>query len=64
MGTNHDNVSGLSPFITRRLILEQEIIEQILNKHPFTKVEKFVQEVMALLLKGWLEMRPRSGMII
>ena len=60
MGTNHDNVSGLSPFITRRLILEQEIIEQILNKHPFTKVEKFVQEVMwRSYWKGWLEMRPK-----
>ena len=60
MGTNHDNVSGLSPFITRRLILEQEIIEQILNKHAFTKVEKFVQEVMwRSYWKGWLEMRPK-----
>lgn len=60
MGTNHDNVSGLSPFITRRLILEQEIIEQILIKHPFTKVEKFVQEVMwRSYWKGWLEMRPK-----
>ena len=60
MGTTHDNLSGLSPFITRRLILEQEIIGQILNKHPFTKVEKFIQEVLwRSYWKGWLEMRPK-----
>ena len=54
VGTTHDNVSGLSPFINRRLILEQEIIEQTLNKHPFKKVEKFIQEVMwRSYWKGW-----------
>jgi hypothetical protein len=54
-----DNVSCLSPFITHRLILEQELIKRSLNSYPFAKVEKFIQEIYwRTYWKGWLELRP------
>ena len=54
-----DNVSCLSPFITHRLILEQEIIKRSLDFYPFAKIEKFIQEIYwRTYWKGWLELRP------
>ena len=55
----HGNVSGLSAAIRFRLLLEDEIIEQTLQKHAFHEVEKWLQEVCwRRYWKGWLEMRP------
>ena len=54
-----DNVSCLSPFITHRLILEQELIKRSLDFYPFAKIEKFIQEIYwRTYWKGWLELRP------
>ena len=47
---NHDfgpidrkNVSCLSPYISHRLINEYEISKKVLSKHPYQKVDKFIQ---------------------
>ena len=53
------NVSCLSPYITHGIISEQEIIKKSLSKFPFSKNEKFIQEVLwRTYWKGWLELRP------
>ena len=63
---NHDfgpdrrgNVSGLSPYISHRLIREREVTAAVLGRHSFRQAEKFLQEVCwRTYWKGWLEMRP------
>jgi deoxyribodipyrimidine photo-lyase len=63
---NHDrgpddrgNVSGLSPWIRRRLVLEEEAIAAALGAHGAARAEKFVEEVAWRgYFKGWLERRP------
>ena len=63
---NHDfgpdrrgNVSGLSPYISHRLIREREVTAAVLGRHSFREAEKFLQEVCwRTYWKGWLEMRP------
>ncbi|MGF1582158.1 MAG: FAD-binding domain-containing protein [Gemmataceae bacterium] len=63
---NHDygpedrtNVSVLSPYISRRLITEGEVVQQVLTQHSANAAEKFIQEVLwRTYWKGWLEMRP------
>jgi len=58
--TNRRNVSCLSPYITHRLITEYETAKLVLKKHPFQKVDKFIQEIFwRVYWKGWLELRPR-----
>ena len=65
-GRNHDhgpnnrsNVSNLSPYIRRRLVLESEVTEAALDAHGPRAAEKFVQEVVwRTYFKGWLEQRP------
>lgn len=53
------NVSNLSPYLRCRLITEQEVLQNALGRFPFSKIEKFVQEVFwRTYWKGWLEMRP------
>ena len=55
----HPHVSRLSPAVRHRFVLEQEVIEAALARHPFAAVEKFVQEVFwRTYWKGWLELRP------
>jgi deoxyribodipyrimidine photo-lyase len=64
---NHDlgpdrraNVSGLSPYLTHRLIREREVAAAVLARHSFRAAEKFLQEVCwRTYWKGWLEMRPQ-----
>jgi deoxyribodipyrimidine photo-lyase len=54
------NVSGLSPYLTHRLIREREVAAAVLARHSFSAAEKFLQEVCwRTYWKGWLEMRPR-----
>jgi len=63
---NHDrgpgqrtNVSQLSPWLRRRLVLEEEVLAAALGAHGSARAEKFVQEVIwRAYFKGWLEMRP------
>tara|TARA_Y100001970_G_scaffold220744_1_gene271209 strand:- start:1015 stop:2151 length:1137 start_codon:yes stop_codon:yes gene_type:complete len=55
-----NNVSCLSPYITHRLITEYETAKLVLKKHPFQKVDKFIQEIFwRIYWKGWLELRPK-----
>ena len=54
------NISCISPYITHRLISEYEVAKKVLSKHPYQKVEKFIQEIFwRVYWKGWLELRPR-----
>ncbi len=56
---NRTNISGLSPYITHGVINEKEVIEKSLSKFSFSKMEKFIQEVLwRTYWKGWLELRP------
>ena len=65
-GRNYDNgpgrhhaVSMLSPYVSRRLITEQELVGAAMNAHGPDKAFKFIEEVFcALHFKGWLELRP------
>ena len=57
---NRKNISCLSPYITHRLISEYEVAKKTLNKYPYQKVEKFIQEIFwRVYWKGWLELRPK-----
>lgn len=55
----HDAVSGLSPWLRRRLVTEPEVIAQAIGAHGFSRASKFVEEVAWRgYFKGWLEHRP------
>ena len=56
---NRSNISCLSPYISHGVLNELEIIDISLKKHSFTKIEKFIQEILwRNYWKGWLELRP------
>jgi deoxyribodipyrimidine photo-lyase len=56
----HKAVSVLSPYIRRRLVLEQDAVAAALATHGPDDAEKFVQEVIWRgYFKGWLERRPQ-----
>lgn len=56
----HKAVSVLSPYIRRRLVLEEEAVAAALAAHGPIDAEKFVQEVIWRgYFKGWLEHRPQ-----
>lgn len=55
----HRNVSRLSAALRHRLLLEDEVISDTLQRYEFRKVEKWLQEVCwRRYWKGWLEQRP------
>jgi len=57
-GAHHD-VSGLSPFLRRRLLLERDVVAAALGAHGPEGAGTFVQEVFwRSYFKGWLERRP------
>jgi len=57
----HENVSRLSPWVQKRLLLESEIVAAARDRWSFPVVEKFVQEVYwRTYWKGWLEQRPEA----
>jgi deoxyribodipyrimidine photo-lyase len=59
--TRHDNVSRISPWVQKRLLLESEIVAAARCRWSFPAVEKFVQEVYwRTYWKGWLEQRPAA----
>jgi deoxyribodipyrimidine photo-lyase len=41
----HENVSRISPWVQKRLLLESEIVAAARDRWSFPVVEKFVQEV-------------------
>ena len=57
------NISCLSPYITHGVVTEKEVIRLSLKKFSFSKIEKFIQEVLwRVYWKGWLELRPNVWM--
>ncbi|WP_074784959.1 FAD-binding domain-containing protein [Roseovarius tolerans] len=55
----HRDVSTLSPYLRRRLVLEREAVATALGAHGHAGAEKFIQEVIWRgYFKGWLEHRP------
>ena len=53
-------VSGLSPWLKRRVLSEREVVDAVLDAHAPSSCEKFVQEVFwRSYFKGWLEHRPQ-----
>jgi len=57
---HHRDVSTLSPYIRRRMVLERDVIEMALEQHGPEAAEKFIQEVIWRgYFKGWLERRPQ-----
>ncbi|TVS05610.1 MAG: deoxyribodipyrimidine photolyase [Rhodobacteraceae bacterium] len=55
----HRDVSGLSPWLRRRLVTEEEVVMAAIGAHGLEGAEKFVQEVFWRgYFKGWLERRP------
>ena len=56
----HKAVSGLSPYVRRRLVTEQDLVATALAAHGPEDAEKFVQEIIWRgYFKGWLERRPQ-----
>ena len=57
----HENISRLSPWVQKRLLLESEVVAAARARWSFPAVEKFVQEVYwRTYWKGWLEQRPAA----
>jgi deoxyribodipyrimidine photo-lyase len=57
----HRDVSGLSPYLRRRLVLEQDVVTAAISAYGPDGAGKFVQEVFWRgYFKGWLERRPAS----
>ena len=66
----HRDVSMLSPYLRRRLVLEQDAVATAVLEHGADGAEKFIQEVIWRgYFKGWMERRPvvwdqyREGLI-
>ena len=66
----HRDVSMLSPYLRRRLVLEQDAVATAMLEHGAEGAEKFIQEVIWRgYFKGWMERRPvvwdqyREGLI-
>ena len=54
-----DNVSVLSPYLRHRLILEEEVLAAVFDRHSLSDAQKFVEELFwRTYFKGWLEHRP------
>lgn len=52
-------VSRLSPAVRYRLVSEQDVVGEVLDRHSFDAARKFIQEVCwRTYWKGWLELRP------
>lgn len=53
------NVSGLSPYLRHRLLLEEHVLGAVLARHAAPAADSFVREVFwRIYLKGYLEQRP------
>ena len=58
-GHPHANVSKLSPYLRRRLVSENDVLEIALKANTMSSLEKFIQEIFwRTYWRGWLEMRP------
>lgn len=53
-------VSGLSPYVRHRMVLESDLVAAAISNHGLEQAEKFVEEVIWRgYFKGWLERRPQ-----
>ena len=53
------NVSMLSPWLRHRLVLEEEVVDAVLQRHSQNAAAKFFEEVFwRAYFKGWLEQHP------
>jgi deoxyribodipyrimidine photo-lyase len=53
------NVSQLSRYLSPRLILEEEVLADLLTRHPPEALSKFIDEVCwRTYWKGWMEQHP------
>lgn len=58
-GMSPEHVSGLSPYVRHRLVLEEELVRAALNHHGPRDAEKFIEEVFWRgYFRGWLKQRP------
>ena len=58
--TKESSVSKLSPYISHRILLEYELIQEIKNKYESQKINKFLEEIYwRIYWKGWMENRPK-----
>ncbi len=56
---DRQNVSMLSPYIRHRLILEEEVLAAVFDRHSREDAQKFVDELFwRTYFKGWLEHHP------
>lgn len=63
VSADNRNVSRLSPYLRRRVISEQEVVQRVLREYSFQAAEKFIQEVVwRTYWKGWLERYPHVWM--
>ena len=52
---HHSDVSMLSPYVRRRLVLEQDLVNSAIKAHGLEDSEKFIQEVFwSGYFKGYL----------
>ena len=59
LGTPHNNVSKLSPFLKRRFISEEEVLRIFLKNNEMKNIQKFIDEVFwRTYWRGWLETHP------
>jgi len=57
---NEGSVSKLSPFVTHRILLEYDLINDIKSKYKFKNSNKFIEEIFwRVYWKGWMENRPK-----
>ncbi|MEM1412151.1 MAG: FAD-binding domain-containing protein [Pseudomonadota bacterium] len=55
----HHNVSGLSPWLRHRVLLETEVLAAVLERHTGAEVEKFIDEIFwRAYFRGWLAQHP------
>jgi deoxyribodipyrimidine photo-lyase len=53
------NTSCLSPYLSRRILLEEEVARAAIEAHGASGEDKFVAEIFwRTYFKGWLELRP------
>ncbi|ABM72729.1 DNA photolyase-like protein [Prochlorococcus marinus str. MIT 9515] len=56
---NVSSVSKLSPYVSHRILLEYELIEEVKKKYQSQKINKFIEEIYwRIYWKGWMENRP------
>ena len=56
---HHQTVSGLSPYLRHRLLLDQEVLQAVISRHDLDTAAKFIDEVFwRSYFKGWLEHHP------